>query len=118
MVLKRFYAPIMSNNTVEIKPGTILQGKITPPGDKSISHRLILLASLARGRSVIRRFLRSGDCLRTLEAMKQMGVSIIEKSSDLEIQGVGLHGLKSPGNMIYTGNSGTTTRLLMGVLAG
>jgi len=108
----------MSNNTVEIKPGTILQGKITPPGDKSISHRLILLASLAEGRSVIRKFLRSDDCLRTLEAMKQMGVSIVEKSPDLEIQGVGLRGLKSPGNMIYTGNSGTTTRLLMGVLAG
>ncbi len=108
----------MPNNTVEIKPGTALQGKITPPGDKSISHRLILLASLAEGRSVIRRFLRSDDCLRTLEAMKQMGVSMVEKSSDLEIQGAGLRGLKSPGNMIYTGNSGTTTRLLLGVLAG
>lgn len=109
----------MSNNTVEIKPGTVLHGKITPPGDKSISHRLVLLASLAEGKSVIRGFLKSDDCLRTVQAMKQMGVSIAEKNSAVfEIQGVGLHGLKSPGDLIYTGNSGTTTRLLLGVLAG
>ncbi|MBI4431625.1 MAG: 3-phosphoshikimate 1-carboxyvinyltransferase [Candidatus Omnitrophica bacterium] len=106
-------------STFEIKPGTALEGSITPPGDKSISHRLVFLAALAEGRSRIRGFLSSDDCMRTVNVMRELGVCISEKRKDeLEILGVGLHSLKSPAKVLYTGNSGTTTRMLMGISAG
>lgn len=94
-----------------------LRGRITPPADKSISHRAVILASLARGRSVIRNFLRAGDTLSTVGAFRSLGVSISE-GEELVVEGRGLRGLKEPMTAIYCGNSGTTMRLLSGVLSG
>ena len=95
-----------------------LKGTITVPADKSITHRAIMLSSLATGKSYINNYLKSDDCLMTMNAFKQMGVNIEQKEKSLTITGAGINGLKNPGKEIYAGNSGTTTRLLSGVLAG
>ena len=95
-----------------------LNGTITVPADKSITHRSIMLSSLATGKSYIKNYLKSDDCLMTMNAFKQMGVNIEQKEDSLTIIGVGINGLKNPVKEIYAGNSGTTTRLLSGVLAG
>ena len=95
-----------------------LNGIITVPADKSITHRSIMLSSLAIGKSYIRNYLKSDDCLMTMNAFKQMGVNIEQKEDSLTIIGAGINGLKNPVKEIYAGNSGTTTRLLSGVLAG
>lgn len=94
-----------------------LRGELVIPGDKSISHRSIILSSLANGRSRVRGFLESQDCLRTLTAFRNMGVEI-EKVSQGEylINGVGHRGLKEPERVIDCGNSGTSMRLLTGLL--
>ena len=95
-----------------------LHGEITPPSDKSISHRAVMLASLAEGTSTISNFLQAEDPLRTLEAFRQMGVTIdpIDKNG-ITVQGRGLYGLTAPAHVIDCGNSGTSMRLLSGVLA-
>jgi len=105
---------------ISIKEKAPLKGEIAPPSDKSISHRAIILAALANGRSIIRNFLQAEDPLRTLQAFRQMGVEIEEKTPEREIiiHGKGLDGLKEPADIIDCGNSGTTMRLLSGVLAG
>ena len=95
-----------------------LKGTITVPADKSITHRSIMLSSLATGKSYIKNYLKSDDCLMTMNAFKQMGVNIEQKEDSLTIIGAGINGLKSPVKEIYAGNSGTTTRLLSGVLSG
>ncbi|MBQ3942960.1 MAG: 3-phosphoshikimate 1-carboxyvinyltransferase [Elusimicrobia bacterium] len=95
-----------------------LNGTIVVPADKSITHRAIMLSALADGKSVINNYLKSDDCLMTLSAFKQMGVQIEQKENSLIIEGAGINGLKNPVKEIYAGNSGTTTRLLSGVLAG
>ena len=95
-----------------------LNGRITIPADKSITHRAIMLSSLATGKSYINNYLKSDDCLMTMNAFKQMGVNIEQTENSLTITGAGINGLKNPGKEIYAGNSGTTTRLLSGVLAG
>lgn len=95
-----------------------LSGTITVPSDKSITHRVIMLSSIADGKSYINNYLKSDDCLMTLNAFKQMGVKVEEKQDSLVIDGVGIKGLRNPGKEIYAGNSGTTTRLLSGILAG
>lgn len=95
-----------------------LSGTITVPADKSITHRSIMLSSIAEGKSYVNNYLQSDDCLMTMNAFKQMGVNIEKKDSSLIIDGVGINGLKNPVKEIYAGNSGTTTRLLSGVLAG
>jgi 3-phosphoshikimate 1-carboxyvinyltransferase len=95
-----------------------LQGIVFPPGDKSITHRAIMFASLAEGASLIEDYLGADDCLRTLAAFQAMGVRVERTPVRLRIQGAGLHGLKRPAAPIDAGNSGTTTRLLCGVLAG
>lgn len=95
-----------------------LEGTITVPADKSITHRAIMLSSLAEGKSYVKNYLKSDDCLMTMNAFKQMGVTIEQKENSLIINGAGINGLKNPGKEIYAGNSGTTTRLLSGVLAG
>ncbi len=95
-----------------------INGTITVPADKSITHRAIMLSSLATGKSYINNYLKSDDCLTTMNAFKQMGVQIEQKENCLIINGVGINGLKNPVKEIYAGNSGTTTRLLSGVLAG
>lgn len=105
---------------INVKYRGPFRGEIIPPPDKSISHRAIMLASLAEGKSIIRNFLRAEDPIRTLEAFKQMGVDIQEsfRNNEIAINGRGLFGLKEPENAIDCGNSGTTMRLLSGVLAG
>lgn len=95
-----------------------LNGTITVPADKSITHRSIMLSSIAEGKSYVNNYLKSDDCLMTMNAFKQMGVNIEQKDGSLIIDGVGINGLKDPVKEIYAGNSGTTTRLLSGVLAG
>lgn len=100
-----------------------MQGELTTPPDKSISHRAVMFSSLAEGKSIVRNFLHAEDPLRTLEAFKQMGVAVEAHNTDsvdneIIITSNGLHSLKDPGAPIYCGNSGTTMRLLSGVLSG
>ena len=95
-----------------------VQGEITVPGDKSISHRAVMLGALADGITHINGFLRGADCLSTIDCFRKMGVRIDDNGDSLTVHGNGLHGLRAPKVTLYTGNSGTTTRLLCGILAG
>ncbi|MCR3921946.1 MAG: 3-phosphoshikimate 1-carboxyvinyltransferase [Firmicutes bacterium] len=95
-----------------------LQGEVLVPGDKSISHRAAIFAALAEGESEIRGFLTGEDCLSTLACLHQLGVAITRDKTTVRIQGVGLTGLREAENVLDCGNSGTTARLLLGVLAG
>lgn len=96
-----------------------LRGEVVVAGDKSISHRAIMFASLARGESRVRGLLRGEDCLATLRAFQEMGVKVEEKGdAELIIQGRGEDGLQEPTDFIDCGNSGTTIRLMSGILAG
>ncbi len=94
-----------------------INGHISIPSDKSISHRSAIISSLTRQKVNIRNFLFSEDCLHTLEVLKKLGVSINKGQDTLSIQGAGLEGLKEPEDILYVGNSGTTLRLMSGVLA-
>ena len=100
------------------RPGGTVNGLIRVPGDKSISHRSIILSSIAEGRSVISGFLEGEDSLNTLRAFQAMGVSIERNADRVNVDGVGLHGLKKPESVLDMGNSGTAMRLLLGLLAG
>ena len=95
-----------------------LEGTITVPADKSITHRAIMFASLADGVSYINNYLPSQDCLTTLNIFRQMGVDIEQTDTTLKIRGAGLFGLKKFNKPFNANNSGTTTRLLSGILAG
>ena len=102
-----------------IQPGGRLEGRFRVPGDKSVSHRAIMLGSLAEGVSEVDGFLEGEDSLATLAAFRAMGVKIEGPyDGSLRIHGVGLHGLQSPLEPLYLGNSGTSMRLLAGLLAG
>lgn len=102
-----------------VKPGGMLTGSLRVPGDKSISHRSVMLGSLANGVTVINGFLEGEDSLATLNAFRQMGVGIDgPKQGRVTIQGVGMHGLSAPKSDLNLGNSGTSMRLLSGLLAG
>jgi len=92
------------------------KGEVTPPGDKSISHRSLMLGSLARGKTVVTGFLNCEDTISTANAMRAMGAGIEINGTDVTATGNGLRGLKEPGDVIDAGNSGTTTRLLTGLL--
>ena len=102
----------------KITPGNHLKGELTVPGDKSISHRAVMLGSIAQGTTEITNFLKGADCLSTIRCFRQMGVSIEEKPDCILVHGRGLQGLTSPDGTLNTGNSGTTTRLMSGILAG
>merc|ERR1712023_422818 len=108
-----------SNPTFLARPGGRLNGRLRVPGDKSMSHRAIMLASLAEGTTTVEGFLEGEDALATLQAFRDMGV-LIEgpHHGQVIVHGVGLHGLKAPGKPLYMGNSGTSMRLLTGLLAG
>lgn len=95
-----------------------LRGEISVPGDKSISHRAIMLGSLSKGTTEVTNFLQGADCLSTISCFRKMGVSIDNLGNRVIIKGNGLHGLKCPTDVLDTGNSGTTTRLMSGILAG
>ena len=93
-------------------------GQIKVPGDKSISHRAVMLGSLANGVTEISGFLKGADCLSTIDCFRKMGIDIDINGENVTVHGNGLRGLLKPVEMLYTGNSGTTTRLLCGILAG
>lgn len=101
-----------------INPGGCLRGSLRVPGDKSISHRSIMLGALAEGTTVVSGFLEGEDTLATLAAFQAMGVNISRNNGQVSIEGVGLHGLKAPNAPLYLGNSGTSMRLLSGLMAG
>ena len=95
-----------------------LRGEVTIPGDKSISHRAVMFGALAEGKTEITGFLRGADCLSTISCFRQLGISIEETADKIIVHGKGLHGLRAPVSTLDTGNSGTTTRLISGILAG
>jgi len=105
-------------NTLHIQPGGQLQGSFRVAGDKSISHRAVMFGALAEGRSHITGFLEGEDSLATLGAFQSMGVKVEHpQSGELIILGVGMHGLQAPQGELYLGNSGTSMRLLSGLLS-
>ncbi|MBS7210331.1 MAG: 3-phosphoshikimate 1-carboxyvinyltransferase, partial [Lachnospiraceae bacterium] len=101
-----------------IKNTTGLRGVITIPGDKSISHRAVMFGSLANGTTEITNFLQGADCLATIDCFRKMGIEIEVSPEIIRICGKGLHGLSAPQSVLDTKNSGTTTRLISGILAG
>ncbi|BAQ76080.1 MULTISPECIES: bifunctional prephenate dehydrogenase/3-phosphoshikimate 1-carboxyvinyltransferase [Pseudomonas] len=120
ILARRAYVDAMNSNDLIFlaNPGGRLSGRIRVPGDKSISHRSIMLGSLAEGTTEVEGFLEGEDALATLQAFRDMGV-VIEgpHHGRVTIHGVGLHGLKPAPGPIYLGNSGTSMRLLSGLLA-
>ena len=103
---------------MEIKKQTDLKGTLTVPGDKSISHRAVMFGSLARGTTRISHFLEGADCLSTISCFRKMGIEIDRNKDEILVHGRGLHGLTAPTEILDVGNSGTTTRLISGILAG
>ena len=103
---------------IEARPVRRVAGRVAVPGDKSISHRSILLSALASGESEVRGFLASEDCLASLKAMRALGVRIEQpESARVRVHGVGLHGLKAAAHALDMGNAGTAMRLFAGLLA-
>lgn len=103
---------------MEIKKLTSLHGELTVPGDKSISHRAVMFGSLAKGTTRITHFLEGADCLSTISCFRKMGIEIENSQGEILVHGKGLHGLSAPTGILDVGNSGTTTRLISGILAG
>ncbi|MCG5498606.1 3-phosphoshikimate 1-carboxyvinyltransferase [Ectothiorhodospira variabilis] len=104
---------------LQVEPGGRLHGQCRVPGDKSISHRAIMLGALAEGETRITGFLEGEDCLATLKAFRAMGVEIDgPEKGQVHVRGVGLHGLKAPEGALDVGNSGTSMRLMAGLLSG
>jgi len=95
-----------------------LNGTIEVPGDKSISHRAIMFGALANGQTTIEHFLHGEDCLSTIAVFRQLGVAIDVSSDKITVHGTGIESLKQPSTILDVGNSGTTIRLMMGILAG
>ncbi len=95
-----------------------LQGKVKVPGDKSISHRAVIIGSIAKGDTNIENFLRSDDCMRTIDCFRKMGIEIDFEDGTVTVKGKGLMGLHEPTDVFDVGNSGTTIRLIAGILAG
>jgi len=105
-------------NSTTIKPASAVNGDIRVPGDKSISHRSIMLGAIATGVTTVHGFLRGEDNFSTMNAFRTMGVVIDDDGEVIRITGCGLHGLQEPGDVLDCGNSGTTIRLITGLLAG
>lgn len=103
---------------MQIKKMKSVNGILTIPGDKSISHRAVMLGSIADGTSEITHFLSGADCLATIDCFRNMGIDIDVTNEKILVHGKGLHGLNAPKQTLYTANSGTTTRLLCGLLSG
>lgn len=103
---------------MELKAVKALHGEITIPGDKSISHRSVMFGALAKGTTEITHFLRGADCLSTIGCFQAMGIQIENTPERILVHGNGLRGLKSPSHILDVGNSGTTTRLISGILSG
>ena len=103
---------------MEIKKAKKLSGSLAIPGDKSISHRAVMFGSLAEGTTKITNFLEGADCLSTISCFRKMGINIENTKGEILVHGKGLHGLSAPAETLDVGNSGTTTRLISGILAG
>lgn len=103
---------------MEIPKLNKLHGKLTIPGDKSISHRAVMFGALAQGTTRITHFLEGADCLSTISCFQAMGIHIQKNKDEVLVDGKGLHGLQAPLDILDVGNSGTTTRLISGILAG
>ncbi|NPV28614.1 MAG: 3-phosphoshikimate 1-carboxyvinyltransferase [Firmicutes bacterium] len=103
---------------LRVIPGEKISGSCTVPGDKSISHRAALIGALAEGTTTIKNFQRGADCLSTLRCLRALGVKVEEEEGVVRVTGKGLNGLEEPEVVLDAGNSGTTMRLLLGVLAG
>ena len=103
---------------MEIRKQKNLKGTLIVPGDKSISHRAVMFGSLAKGTTRISHFLECADCLSTISCFRRMGIEIEKNGSEILVHGKGLHGLSAPEGILDVGNSGTTTRLISGILAG
>ncbi|TAL48718.1 MAG: bifunctional prephenate dehydrogenase/3-phosphoshikimate 1-carboxyvinyltransferase [Methylovulum sp.] len=117
--LNQIETTMSKSQTFQVQPGGKLQGETRVPGDKSMSHRSIMLGSLAEGVTHVTGFLEAEDALATLQAFRDMGVDIEGPVNGcVTIHGVGKQGLKAPKNELYLGNSGTSMRLLSGLLAG
>lgn len=95
-----------------------LQGTVRIPGDKSISHRAVMFGSIAKGTTTIHNFLQGADCLSTISCFEKMGIEIENHGDTVIVHGKGLHGLTAPTEILDVGNSGTTTRLISGILSG
>lgn len=102
---------------MKLKKIQSLRGELTVPGDKSISHRAVMFGALAQGMTEVHHFLKGADCLSTIDCFRRLGIRIEETDDVLLIDGKGLDGLVSPTDILDAGNSGTTTRLLAGILA-
>ena len=107
----------MSSSNLIVNKSKPFLGKIIIPGDKSISHRSIILGSIAKGKLVITNFLKSDDCLQTISAMRSLGAKITDFNEQIIVEGIGLNNIKKPNNIIDAGNSGTLIRLLTGLLS-
>jgi 3-phosphoshikimate 1-carboxyvinyltransferase len=103
---------------IELSKAKSFKGEFSPPPDKSISHRAVIFSSLSKGKSIIKNFLRAEDPLRTINAFRVLGINIKDTGDEIIIDGKGIHGLREPDGIIDCGNSGTTMRLLSGVLSG
>lgn len=103
---------------MEIRKQSSLRGTLTVPGDKSISHRAVMFGALANGTTKISHFLEGADCLSTISCFRKMGIDIERNKDEILVHGKGLHGLCTPSGILDVGNSGTTTRLISGILAG
>lgn len=95
-----------------------INGELVIPADKSISHRSIMFGSISKGTTIVNNFLKAEDCLSTIAVFKQLGVRITEKNEQIMIEGKGFEGLTAPSSRLDAGNSGTTMRLVLGILAG
>jgi 3-phosphoshikimate 1-carboxyvinyltransferase len=104
--------------SMTLHPVRAVRGSLEVPGDKSVSHRAIMMGSLGLGTTHVDNFLSSADCLSTARIFKSLGAKITRKGSRVVIEGRGLYGLKCPGRLLDAGNSGTTGRILLGLLAG
>ena len=102
---------------MEITKSHSLRGELTIPGDKSISHRAVMFGSLARGTTEVTNFLQGADCLSTIDCFRRLGIEIENTSERILVHGKGLHGLTAPSDILDAGNSGTTTRLISGILS-
>ena len=103
---------------MELAKITGLRGEVNIPGDKSISHRCIMFGSIASGATEISNFLQGADCLATINCFRRMGIEIENEEEKIIVHGKGLHGLTAPTEILDVGNSGTTTRLISGILVG
>lgn len=103
---------------IEIHAKSSLHGEVTIPGDKPSYHRSIMFGSISDGMTEVTHFLEGADCLSTIACFQNMGIAIERDHDTIRIHGKGLHGLTAPAQTLDVGNSGTTTRLISGILAG